>query len=195
MLRWGAGTRPVPPPGIAAAAYAAALFEDVAEVALSMAGVDTLVLCPPGQAVAAAAVLWPQVPVVEQADTDLAAAAAGAGRRGYRDIVLVAGDAPDLPALILAKVFQALARSPVVLAPADGGGAVAIGVRLPAPAWLTDVDVDTPAALSQAQRAAPQPDRVEATAGWHRLRAPADIARLDLGLEGWEATRVLLGRR
>jgi hypothetical protein len=30
--------------------------------------------------------------------------------------------------------------------------------------------------------------------GWHRLRAPDTVSRLDPRLEGWEATRVLLDR-
>jgi hypothetical protein len=28
--------------------------------------------------------------------------------------------------------------------------------------------------------------------GWHRLRTPADLTRLDPGLEGWDNTRALL---
>jgi len=38
------------------------------------------------------------------------------------------------------------------------------------------------------------PRQVAATPGWHRLRRPEDVGRLDPGLEGWEATRALLSR-
>jgi hypothetical protein len=35
--------------------------------------------------------------------------------------------------------------------------------------------------------------RVAVTAGWHRLTGPEGLRRLDPGLEGWAATRALLG--
>jgi hypothetical protein len=34
---------------------------------------------------------------------------------------------------------------------------------------------------------------VESTPEWRRLRGPADLATLDPALEGWDATRALLG--
>ncbi len=51
--------------------------------------------------------------------------------------------------------------------------------------------IDTSAAALSA--AAPDRSRVAVAPDWHRLRTPADLARLDPGLEGWEETRVLLG--
>lgn len=192
MLRVATANRPLPPPGIDPDSYAAALFEDVAEVVYGMAEVDSLVICGPGGSPAAHSLVWPEVPVLELAEHGLLAAAGVAAGRGYAEAVVVAGDVPDLPALILAKAFQALSRSPVAVAPADGGGAVAIGVRLPPPPWLPAVDLDTPAVVAQLRRAAPRPAQVAVTPGWHRLRTPSDVHQLDPGLEGWEATRALL---
>jgi len=190
LLRSGASRCPRPPPGIDAGAYAAALFEDVAEVLHGLAGVDSLVLCSPGGAAAVQALVWPDVPVLEVAELTLRSAAGVAHSRGYAQLVVVAADAPDLPQLVLAKVFQALATSPVAVAGADGGGAVAIGLTLPVPARLPAVDLDTVDVVRDLTAAAPQD--VVATPGWHRLREPADLHRLDPGLEGWEATRALL---
>jgi hypothetical protein len=44
------------------------------------------------------------------------------------------------------------------------------------------------------RRLAPTAVDVAGTPGWHRLRGPDDLARLDPGLEGWDATRNLLTR-
>ena len=114
-------------------------------------------------------------------------------------MVVVAPDVPDLPGLILAKLFQALQRTEVCLAPErpDGDepvGCVAVGLRLPWPDWLPDdLDLDTPAADVRA--AAPERRAVQLGPAWHRLRRPASIDRLDPGLEGWDHTRALLEGR
>ena len=42
------------------------------------------------------------------------------------------------------------------------------------------------------RRRAPGPRMVATGPGWHRLRKPQDVARLDPGLEGWDNTRALL---
>jgi hypothetical protein len=79
------------------------------------------------------------------------------------------------------------------VAPNTGGpGLLAVAARLPAPDWLPDLDLDT-ADEAHLRAAAPRPGQVAVTAGWHRLRGPADLARLDVHLEGWESTRALLG--
>jgi glycosyltransferase A (GT-A) superfamily protein (DUF2064 family) len=193
VLRWaGSGGSGAAPPGVDPAAYAMALLEDVADVLQGLAGVDSLVLCPAGESGAVRALLWPDVPVVEPGDLTFSSAVAVAWRRGYEQVAVVAADVPDLPQLVLAKVFQAMARSPVAVAPAEQGGAVAVGVGLPAPPWLPAVDLDSMQVVAALRAAAPDPAQVEVTPGWRRLRVPADVHRLDPGLEGWEATRRLL---
>lgn len=206
VLIWAGTAMPAPaPPGIDPAAYAAAMFEDVAEVLHGLAGVDSLVLCGEGEGHRVRDLLWPDVPVVEVPEPIVRAAAAAATQRGYQHVGVVATDAPDIPQLVLAKLFQALARSPVAIAaetvaetmaeaaPRPLAAAVAVGIGLPAPPWLpATIDLDSATVVTDLQAAAPDPADVRLTPGWRRLRRPEDVSRLDPGLEGWEATRALL---
>ncbi len=197
-LIWPGVASAAAPPGIDPVAYSGALFEDVAEVLQGLAGVDSLVVCGAGESAAVRDLVWPDVPVVEVADPGVRAAAAVADERGYQLFAAVAIDAPDLPPLLLAKLFQALSRSAVAVAAAarpTGGeaGAVAVGMALPIPSWVpASVDLDRPTVVADLRAAAPDLTAIEVTPGWGRLRVPMDVSRLDPGLEGWEATRALL---
>lgn len=176
------------PPGIDPRSFAAAALADTYEVVADLVGVGHGIAGPPG----VVSLLWPGGLALTDA-TPIEVARRLTDR--FDQLVLVAADAPDLPGLVLAKVLKPLHRSDVVVAPARGGdGAVALGVALPLAAWLTadllDLDHTSAAALSAA---APDRSRVAVAPDWHRLRTPADLARLDPGLEGWEETRVLLG--
>jgi hypothetical protein len=62
---------------------------------------------------------------------------------------------------------------------------------LPPPEWLGDIDIDAPDALAQLRATAPT-RALHVGSGWHRVRSEADARQLDLGLEGWEATRTWL---
>lgn len=172
------------------------MIADVAEILHDMSGVDSLVICPPEQEVAVRALVWADVPVVDAAPADVRAALNLAAARDYSEAVVVVPDVPDLPQMILAKMFQALATVPAAVAPAEGGGAVAFGVTLPAAVWLAGwldrADLDAASVIDDVRAAAPLPGSVRTTPGWHRLRTPADPHRLDPGLEGWESTRALL---
>lgn len=184
------------PEGVAEADFAGAMLTDVAEALHDLAGVDSLVLCRIEEESAVRALVWADVPVVSAAPADVSAAIQAAQARGYAEAVIVAADAPDLPQMIIAKVFQALGSSAVAVAPAHGGGAVAFGAALPPPAWLSDwlgqADLDAQSLADDVRAAAPRPGNVRITPGWHRLRSPEDLQRLDHGLEGWESTRALL---
>ncbi|MGH3379185.1 MAG: DUF2064 domain-containing protein, partial [Actinoallomurus sp.] len=90
------------------------------------------------------------------------------------------------------KLFRALGSGEVAICPAKDGGLVALAARLPAPAWLAGIDLDTADAPSRLRAAAGRPGAVRSGPGWHRLRTPADLGRLDPGLEGWDNTRILL---
>jgi hypothetical protein len=72
------------------------------------------------------------------------------------------------------------------------GGLLGVAARLPAPAWLPDVDLDT-GTTADLRRDAPGPGDVASAPAWRRLRGPADVATLDPAVEGWDTTRVLLG--
>ncbi len=131
--------------------------------------------------------------------------------------VVLAADAPDLPILLIGKLLRALGGHPrrvdVAVCPADGGGLVALAAWLPVADWLAGivpaqdladgtlkggtladgtVELDLADAVDRLRRAAPRRGAVQVVPGWHRLRSPADVGRLDPGLEGWSATRGLL---
>ena len=109
------------------------------------------------------------------------------------ELVVMTADAPDLPGLVLAKMFQVLHRVDLVVAPQrNGAGCVAVGVALPLPEWLTDDLLD----LERNPVARLASERVRGSGwavapAWHRLRTPDDLALLDPALEGWEQIRAL----
>ncbi|MET9337003.1 hypothetical protein [Nonomuraea sp. NPDC003804] len=106
---------------------------------------------------------------------------------------IVSGDAPDLPPLLIGKLFRELGRAALTVCPAEQGGAVAVAATLPFPGWADpDLDADDPVKQLRAQ--APGRRMVATTPGWHRLRARADLDRLDPALEGWDNTRALTAR-
>lgn len=198
----GTGT---PPPGIDHGRWRRALLADTADVVDDLAGV-ALVLAgsggpgsPGGPGLAAevaAEVAWPGVAVVAVPDETAAALLAvldDLAGRGATIGAVVAGDAPDLPGLLVGKLFSAAADRPAGVLPAAGGGLTGLAARLPVPAWLraAGVGLDTPDALERLHAAAPV-RAVTVGPGWHRLRAPGDIGWLDEGLEGWFETRALL---
>lgn len=202
-----AGTRAVPPPGIGAAAFAEACLADSYEVLADLEQVRAGIAFPAGSGaledsqvdpVAIAELLWPD---------DLAVPARGGGLRavadavphptagaGFSELLVVPADVPDLPGLVLAKVAKALHRADVCTAPEVGGeGLSAIGVRLPWPEWLSiDLDFDRDP-HHELLELAPERNRVARVPGWHRLRYPTAVDRLDPRLEGWEQVRLLLG--
>jgi hypothetical protein len=113
------------------------------------------------------------------------------------ELVVVPADVPDLPGLVLAKLFKVLHRTDIAVAPEQGGsGCVAIGISLPLADWIPqdafDLDQNPFARLSAI---APRRSRCTLTPTWRRLRTPADVAQLDPNLEGWEETRALLSGR
>jgi hypothetical protein len=110
------------------------------------------------------------------------------------ELVVLTADVPDLPGLVLAKIFRVLHRVDLVVAPQRNGiGCVAIGVALPPRDWLIEDLLDlerSPVAQLPSGRADRR--RWALAPAWHRLQSPDDLARLDPGLEGWEQTRALL---
>jgi hypothetical protein len=114
---------------------------------------------------------------------------------GADEAAVVVGDVPDLPPLLLGKLFSALTSVPIAVCPAEDGRLVAVAARLPVPDWLVEaaVDIEQSEALAELRRAAP-PRMLHVGAGWHRVSGPEQAAALDRGLEGWEATRAWLSR-
>lgn len=183
------------PPGVPRHDFVRAMAEDVVDVVASLADVDVAVASTPDRLADAQAIRWPGAALIELAAGEGAIAALQAlAGLGYDVGAVVAADAPDIPGLVLAKPFSALSSALVAMSPADGGGLAALAARLPVPDWLAEVgvDLDTADAVERLQVAAPRRRDARAVMPWHRLRAPTDVARLDPGLEGWDATRALL---
>ena len=185
-IRWA-------PPGIDLVAFRAALAEDVVDLLATLAEAEPAIAVTRADRPLADAVAWPGMRVYElRHPTPLAALLAAAGD-GHEQAAVLAPDVPDLPGLVVGKLLQPLTTRSLAAAPAlDGPGLLGIASRLPAPGWLPDVDLDA-TAPQDVRTAAPRPGDVAVTPGWHRLRGPADLYRLDPALEGWEATRALLG--
>ncbi|WP_431727758.1 hypothetical protein [Verrucosispora sp. TAA-831] len=183
------------PPGIDPAQWRRALAEDVVDLLAMLNEVDTAVAATAADRRLADEVIWPGTTVYEVSEPTPNAvfAALAASGDGYEQAAVVAGDAPDLPGLTVGKLLRPLTSRPVALAPVEGGvpGLLGAAVRLPVPSWLPVLDLDSavPAAV---RAAAPEPGDLAVTPSWHRLRGPADLARLDLALDGWENTRALL---
>ncbi|WP_240197170.1 DUF2064 domain-containing protein [Nonomuraea lactucae] len=135
-------------------------------------------------------IVWPGTEVITIAEDDSLRSIV---RRMKGDQVVVIGaDAPDLPPLLIGKLFRELGRAQVAVCPAEGGGAVALACGLPMPGWA-DPDLDAPDPVAALRAQAPGSRMVAAGPGWHRLRSGEDLGLLDPGLEGWESTRALIG--
>lgn len=186
-------------PGVDRTALRSVMLEDVCDLVASLPLVDpALVVSASEPAPGLADLVAPGTPVLDVAGEDVVAGALAAlGRLGADEAVLVAGDAPDLPALLVGKVFRGLGSADVAVVPADGGGLVALGVRLPVPGWYGQAGcgLDTPEAVQLLRAAAPSRRALSVAPGWHRVRHANDVARLDPDLEGWDATRTLLAGR
>ncbi|MDG4793816.1 hypothetical protein [Micromonospora sp. WMMD1082] len=193
------------PPGVDPVGWRTALAEDVVDLLAMLNEVETAVAVTRADRWLADAVIWPGTTVYEvpEPTPNAVFAALGAAPHGpdggYEQAAVVVGDAPDLPGLTVGKLLRPLTTRPVAVAPAEGAlpGLLGVAARLPVPSWLPPLDIDAtvPAAV---RAAAPRPGDLAVTPAWHRLRGPADLARLDPALDGWENTRALLsgaGRR
>jgi hypothetical protein len=182
------------PPGVDPAEFRLALLEDTYEVAAGLDLVTPALVAAPPISPEIESITWPGTPIVPA--EGLGEAFARLHELGAEQAAIIAADAPDLPPLLIGKLFRALSHAPAAACPAEDG-LVALAAWLPLPDWLRTaldtVDLDTPDAFERLRAAAPRPGLVQSGPGWHRLRWPADIARLDPGLEGWDNTRVLLG--
>lgn len=184
------------PAGVEPLAWRLALAEDILDVFAAMAEVDAAVAVQEADAGLLRQVGWPGLRGYVVPALDVATVFAAAAADGYDQAVLLAADAPDLPGMLIAKLLRPLTTRPVAAAPAMSAatGLFGLSATLPAAGWIPHVGLDelTPQSL---RRLAPVITDVAPAPGWHRLRAPADLARLDPRLEGWDATRALLSDR
>jgi hypothetical protein len=179
------------PEGIDPASFAAASLLDCYEVVADLIGVKSGIAGPPS----AADMLWPGA---LHLPTDITVSAMADQLGGVADeLVVLPADLPDLPGLVLAKLFKVLHRTDIAIAPERAGaGCAAIGVSLPLAEWIPDdaFDLDHNP-YPRLSTIAPRRNRCTLAPAWHRLRTPTDVSRLDPGLEGWEETRALLEGR
>ena len=205
------------PPGADPVAFGRALVEDTCDLVAGLELVAPAVaLSDPAERALGGVreLVWPGTPVLGLTAGEKGGGAQGPvmqtlqalAARGVGQAALLAADAPDLPPLLIGKLFRALgaARRPgVAVCPAEGGGLVALAAWLPVAEWLTETlsDLDLPESSAELdvadvavrlRGAAPRRGLVQAVPGWHRLRSPDDLKLLDPGLEGWQATRGVL---
>ena len=164
------------PPGVDPAAFAAAGLADTYEVLADLVG---------GAGPASSG--RPRSPtcsgpVISGGRTDRSARSPSRLTADFDELVLVPADVPDLPGLVLAKLFKVLHRVDLAVAPERGGpGCVALGIALPVAAWLPGRWTSTVDPSPSCRPLAPQRDRCVLAPDWHRLRRPAAIHRLDPG--------------
>ena len=184
----------VAPPGVDAEEFRIACLCDGYEVIAAMSEITAGLA---GDAGVLEEIRWPTDLLIESDGRTLRSVAdriAGSDPE-VTELIMVPGDVPDLPEMIIAKIAKALLRADVALAPEVAGhGLAGFGVRLPWPGWLpddVDLDHDPYGRLSEL---APRRNLVVHTPGWHRLRRPDAVHLLDPGLEGWDNLRLLLTR-
>jgi len=186
---------PVPwtPPGVPRAAWRAALAEDVVDLIAGLDQIEPAIAATPADRPLVDAVVWPRMPRYEVPLATVGPVLAAAAADGYEIAAVIAADVPDLPGLLVGKLLRPLSTRTVAVAPNLGGpGLVGLASRLPAPDWLADVDLDTASPVS-VRAGSPRPSHVVTTPGWRRVRTPDDLSTLDPGLDGWAATRAVLG--
>lgn len=188
------------PDGVPPGDLRAAMVEDVYEMVAGLALVEPALLLAEHDpdAAALATLVWPGTPVLRLAGPDLLRDAIDAlAGLGADQVTVLAGDAPDLPGLLVGKLHRGLGSADVAVLPAAGGGLVALATHLPVPDWLPRLPggLDAADAVARLRTAAPRRTCVHVGPGWHRVRSTADLATLDPGLEGWEVTRAALSQR
>jgi hypothetical protein len=211
VIRWAvvladAAAAAAAPPGVDGRAYALAMCEDVIELVGELSIVTTAVVTvprgDPRWTEDVSALCWPGTLVVPSPSEDSGEAVlvglAIAEGSGAEAAAVVAGDAPDLPGLLLGKLFRALGSAQVAVSVTDQGELVALASRLSPADWLRPAVARLDAVgsgddpLTRLHSAVQHGDVVAVGPPWHRLRQPSDVRRLDPGLEGWTSTRALL---
>lgn len=179
------------PPGRSPDPWRLALAEDTYEVLAALDRVDVAVAVASDAIDDIAALTWPGTPVFAVDPTrPVLDAVEQAGEAAA--VVAVSYDVPDLPGLLIGKLFRALSSADLAVCPAEDGTLAAIGVNRPTADWVQAASPTFDTQLSDLELLKPRRHAIAIGPGWHRLRSNADLARLDPGLEGWDATRSLL---
>lgn len=183
------------PPGVEPATWRRALADDAVDLLAMLAEVEPALAVAEAERPLATAVAWPSMRVYALPELTIGNVLAAAAADGYEQAAVLAGDAPDLPGMMIAKLLRPLTTRTAAAAPDATAptGLLGIASRLPAPGWLAEIDFDG-ATVATVRGSAPAATDVIGTPGWHRLRTANALARLDPALDGWEATRAILSR-
>jgi len=122
--------------------------------------------------------------VEQQVGTDLGGRMCHAieqGLRAYSAVLLVGSDCPGIDTDYLIRAQQALVDVPVVLGPAEDGGYVLIGMRIPEPRLFTGISWGSAYVLAQTRERL-----VEVGLDWQEMEPLADIDRPE-DLQIWES--------
>ncbi|WP_328462128.1 hypothetical protein OHA21_34410 [Actinoplanes sp. NBC_00393] len=181
------------PPGVDLRAWRSAMAEDVVDLLARLAQAEAAIAAVPADRELAEEIAWPGTRIYEIPAPTVLPVLAAAAEDGFDQAAVIAADAPDVPGMTLGKLLRPLDSKAVAVAPGGpGGGLFGVATGLPAPGWLVDHDLDS-ASAQLLRKTAPVPGDVTSTPHWRRLRGPAELATLDVALEGWENTRALLG--
>jgi 2-phospho-L-lactate guanylyltransferase (CobY/MobA/RfbA family) len=170
------------------------MLSDVIDLIADTAEVDSAVAVAAAYATTIRGLTWPGTDVVSVSDdASVAEVLQAVETTGAHAVAIVACDVPDLPSLMLGKLFSAMAGprgASVAVCPAEAGGLVALAAMVPVSGWLRQLSVrfDDEDAMAQLLAGAPLTE-LSIAPGWHRVRTADDLTRLDPGLEGWDATR------
>ncbi|WP_433056585.1 hypothetical protein [Dactylosporangium sp. CS-033363] len=179
------------PPGSDLAAWRAAMAEDLVDLLTPLPRVQPAIAAVAADLPLAAKIAWPSTRIYEVPAPTIRAALTAAFEDGQDKAAVVLADAPDLPAMLIGKLLRPLSTRALAVAPAHNGGLLGAAANLPLPEWVPELDA-LHGDVAAARRPAPEPTMVASAPGWHRLRGPDDLRRLDPGLDGWEATRAML---
>ena len=124
------------------------------------------------------------LPHTLQGDGDLGARIARALTRAFDEgasrVVIIGGDVPTLPAVLVEEAFANLAAAPVVITPALDGGYVLIGATPPCPPLFDGVPWGTADVLDTTRRLASEAGIVlRETRAWGDVDTFADLRRLE----------------
>jgi len=181
------------PPGVALDKWRAALAEDLVDLLVRLSAAAPAIACVPADRELADEIAWPGMRVWEVPTATIRPVFEAANADGFDQAAIVAADAPDVPGMVLGKLLQPLDAKTLAVAPGGpGGGALGVAARLPLAPWVADVGLDE-ATAQMLRRGAPEASEVTTTAAWRRVRGAQELSTLDMGLEGWENTRAVLG--
>lgn len=163
------------------------LIEDTVQLARSVT-TDALAIVCPFSDVADLSGWLPDIEIVAQEGKGLAAGLVSAFRvfigRGYRHVVALDGDSPQIPCQTLAQAFRLLDSSDVVLGPTNDGGYYLVGATALQSALFDHHRIGTGGALDSLLVAARTLNlKVALTETAYDVDEPADLARLSQELD------------